>query len=83
MLPVGHSELIDGEPVVVVWRVEIYHPGLRACDGTIGTAILDRYAIHQHFMNGAVAFDERRRIAASEFAERVLNRIERQLWIQL
>ena len=66
MLPLGHSELIDGEPVVVVRFIEVEYLRLRPCDRAIFAPILHRYAVHQHPVHRAVALQERRCIGARD-----------------
>jgi hypothetical protein len=57
VLSLGHGELVDGQPVVVVGLVEVDHPRLRPADGAVLAAVLDRDAIDQHPVHGAVALD--------------------------
>ena len=82
VLPVGHGKLIHGQPVVIVWRIEIDHFCLRTSDRAILAAILDSHAIHQHPMHGAIALDERRCIGARQLAKGIFQRIGRQVAIQ-
>ena len=57
----------------------------RACapgDRAVLAPVLDRHAIDQHPVHGAVALDERRRIHARELAVGVLERFGRKVRIQ-
>ena len=83
VLPVGHGELVDRQPVVVVGVVEVDHPGLRPGDGAVLAAVLHRDAVHQQPVNGAVAFQQGRGVGARELAVGVLQCLGRQFWIQL
>src|SRR2546428_9741527 len=66
VLPLRDSELIDGEPVVIFWRLEVEHARLRAGDETVRSAKLHRGPVHQHAVYSAVALNERRRIRTGE-----------------
>ncbi len=83
VLPIGHGELVDGQPVVVVGVVEVDHPGLRPSDGAVLAAILHRDAVHQQALYGAVALQQGRRIGARKLTVGVLQCLGRQFWIQL
>lgn len=67
------GELADGEPVVAFGVVEVQHAGLRAADGAVLAAELDRYGVHEHSVEGAVAGLQRRALGAGELAEGVLD----------
>ena len=62
--------------------VEVDDPGLRPGDRAVLAAVLDRHAIDQHPVQGAVALHQRRRIAARELAVGILQRLGRQVRIQ-
>ena len=50
----------------------------RACaprDRAVRAPVLDRHAVDQHPMDGAVALDQRRRIGARELAEGIVERL--------
>ena len=82
MLPLGDGELVDGQPIVVVGRVEIDNPRLRPRDRTVRAAVLDRHPIDQHPVYGTVALQQRRRVAARELAKCIFQRFMRELRVQ-
>ena len=51
VLVLDDRELVDRQPVVVVRIVEVDHPRLRAADGAVLRAVLDRHAVHQQAMH--------------------------------
>src|SRR2546428_34774 len=57
VLPLGDGELVDRQPVVVVWLVEVDRPRLRTGDRAIIAAVLDCDAIGEHPGQGAIAVD--------------------------
>ena len=58
MLGFGYRELVDCQPVVRLWIVEIHEPHMIAGDAAIGTGVLDGYAIAQKAVNGAVGLNQ-------------------------
>jgi hypothetical protein len=68
----GDGELADGEPVVVFRIVEVQHAGLGAADGALFAPELDRYAVHEHPVEGAVARFKGWSFGAGDLAEGVL-----------
>ena len=58
------------------------HPRLRAGDRAVRAAVLDRHAVDQHPVDGAVALDERRRVDARELAEGVVERLGGQVRVE-
>jgi hypothetical protein len=57
-LAFSHGELVDREPVVVVWFVEIEHARLRPGNGAVRATVLDRHTIDKHPVHRAVALQE-------------------------
>ena len=55
MVVLDDGELVYGQPVVVVWRVEVEHPRLRAGDRAVLAAVFHRDAVHQQAMDRPVA----------------------------
>ena len=55
VLTLGHGELVDREPVVVLRRVEVDDARLRPGDRAVRPAVLDRDPVHEHPVDGAVA----------------------------
>ncbi len=72
VLVLGDGELVDGEPVVPFRILEVNDGRLAARDGPVGSAILDRHAINQVFMERAVPGFEVGSFYPRELAERVL-----------
>lgn len=68
-----HSELVDREPIVVVWRIEVDRARLRSTDLAFGRAVLDRHAVDQQAMHRTVALDQVRALGTREFAEGVFD----------
>ena len=62
--------------------VEVDDPRLRPGDGAVLAAVLDRDAIDQHAVQGAVALHQRRRIGAGQLAVGVLQRLGRQVGVE-
>ena len=75
VLALRHGELVDRQPVVVGRVVEVDDLGLCPGDGAVRAAVLDRDAVDQHAMHGAVALDERWRIQPRQLAVGVLQSI--------
>ena len=82
VLAFGDGELIDGEPVVVLRVVEVDHARLRAGDRAVLAAVLDRDAVDQHAVHGAVTLDQRRRVNLDQLAVGVFQRFGRQVGIE-
>ena len=62
VLAFDDCELVHRQPVVRLGSVEIDQPDMIACDGSIGTPILDGNSIAQHAMKRAIVADEGRRV---------------------
>jgi len=45
--------LVDGEPIVVLWIVEVDHSRLRPADRAVGGAVLDRHTVYEQAVEGA------------------------------
>ena len=75
VLVLDDAELVDRQPVVVRRVVEVDHPRLRAADAALGVAVLDRHAIHQQAVQGAVARDELRAFGPRQLAEGIVQRL--------
>ena len=82
VLALGHRELVDREPVVVVWGVEVDDLRLRTSDRAVGSAVLDGDTINEHPVNGAVELDQRRRIGARQLAVGILDGVGRQVGVE-
>ena len=76
------GELVDRQPVVVVRVVEVEHPRLRAADGAVGRAVLDRHAVDQQAMEGAVARLQRWPLGAGELAEGIVEGLGRKRGVE-
>ncbi len=72
VLALGHRELVDRQPIVVLGRVEVDHPRLRASDGPVLATVFDRDAVDEHAVHGAVALDQGGRVDARQLAARVV-----------
>ena len=83
VLVLDDGELVDRQPVVVVGVVEVEHPRLRPADRAVGRAVLDRHAVHQQAVDGAVARHQRRPFGARELAEGVVERLGGQRRVEL
>ena len=82
MLVLDHGDLIDREPVVAGWGVEIHDTHLRAPDVAVIRAVLHRHAVHDHAVEGAVAGLHRRPFRPRELAVGVVQCLGRQVWVQ-
>jgi hypothetical protein len=69
----GHGELVGGEPVVAIRIVVVQYAGLGAADGAVFAAKLDRHAVHEHPVEGAVARFQGGPFGPSELAEGFLD----------
>ena len=82
VLVLDHGDLIDREPVVAGWGVEIHDTHLRAPDVAVIRAVLHRHAVHDHAVEGAVADLDRRPCRPRELAEGVVQCLGRKVWVQ-
>ena len=76
-------ELVDRQPVVISGNVEVDHAGLRATDGALIDAILDRHTLHQHPVEGPVARFQRRAFRPIQLAKSIFQRLGGQSGIEL
>ena len=74
--------LVDGEPIVVLWIVEVDHSRLRPADRAVGGAVLDRHAVYEQAVEGPITGFERRPLRASDLAEGVVNGFGRERGVQ-
>ena len=82
VLVLGDGELVDREPVVGRGPVEVDDLRLRPADGSLGRAVLDLDAPHQHAVEGAVASREGRALGAGELAEGALEGVGGEVRVQ-
>ena len=82
MLPLGHGELVDGQPVVVGGSIEVDHPGLSSPNASVRGAVLNSDSTHQHSVERAVTTLRRRALSVRQLPVRIGDRIARQLRTQ-
>ena len=82
MLVLLNRELVHREPVVVRRLVEVDHPRLGAPNRSVGPPVLHVHAVHEHPMHGVVLRHKRRAGRARQLAERVLDRLFREVGIK-
>ena len=82
VLVLDDAELVHRQPVVARRVVEVDHPRLGAADVALGIAVLDRHAIDQQAVQGAVAHDELRALGPRQLAEGVVQRLGGQLRVK-
>ena len=82
VLALDDGELVDRQPVVVLRVVEVDDARLRAGDRAVRAAVLDRDAVDEHPVEGAVALDQRRRVGRGQLAEGVVQRLGRQVGVE-
>ncbi len=70
--------LVDYQPVVVFWILEIHHPGAPADQAPVLGFVFHLDAVHQQAMKGMVVEQQRGLVGAGELAEGFVQRLLRQ-----
>ena len=83
VLALDHRELVDHEPVVGVGVLKINQANDFRADAAVLATALDGDAVHENPVEGAVLGDEVRAGGDGDFAVSVIERLRRQLGIQL
>ena len=76
-----HGELIDHQPLVILWIVKIKHLDLGSGKSPFRMLVLHRHAFHQHAMHKVVICDERRLVWVGELPVRLIDGLEREFWV--
>ena len=76
-------ELVDRQPVVIGGNIEVDHAGLRATDGAVIRAILDRHTLYQHPVESPVTSFQRCPFRPVQLAKGTVECLGGQIRVQL